>query len=459
MENNEFLYTKIMTKIKSSEYIEQARYDYALYVLQHRALPYAVDGLKPSGRRVLWMARNGEKIKTVNLAGATMVLHPHSMPDDAINTLAAPYGNNFPLFQGIGAFGTRLKPTAYAASRYTNVKVSDFTKDVVFKDIEIVPMVENYDGTLMEPKHFLPLVPIVLLNPTEGIAIGFSCNILPRSLKHIITAQLTVLKGKKLKGEILPEFAPFNSVATQGVVEEGKNPKWLFEGKFKRVSHNTVKITNLPYGNSHESFINNLIKLADVGFIDDYDDDSKKTIDVTVKFPRGVLAELDDQELMKKLNLTSSQSEIMNVISFNGESVLSTDFNSLVKDFTLWRLEWYKTRYERLLQLTEEEIQRYQDILLAIKKNVGGAAKSVRSRTELKEFLQEIGIVNLDYIADLPVYRFTEEERKKTTEKLEEAYERLKQHKDMLSNDDERKKVYVSELTQILKKYGGVGNE
>ena len=155
----------------SSNYINDQRKEYSLYVLQMRAIPHAADGLKAAARRVLWTAKNGSKFKSATLSGATMPIHPHAAPESTINTLAAPYGNNVPLLKGDGAFGTLLNPTAYGASRYTSVSLSAFTKDVLFRDIEIIPLVDNYDETQREPKHFLPLVPVVLMNPQEGIAV------------------------------------------------------------------------------------------------------------------------------------------------------------------------------------------------------------------------------------------------------------------------------------------------
>ena len=100
-----------------------------------------------------------------------------------------------------------------------------------------------------------------------------------------------------------------------------------------------------------------------------------------------------------------------------------------------------------------EEIQKYLDILLAIKMKVGLVATKTKNRVELKEFLAEIGIVNLDYIADLPVYRFTEDERDKTQAKLEDAKGRHADYTLLLSSEAERKKIYANELKGILKRH------
>lgn len=431
-----------MNTQKSSEYVKENRRTYSLYVLTSRAIPSLADGLKASQRRVLWTARNGNKVKSATLGGATMPIHPHQAPEGAINTLAAPYGNNIPLLDGDGAFGTLLNPGAYGAARYTSVKVSVFTKDVVFRDIEIIPMVENYDGTLQEPKHFLPLVPVALINPSEGIAVGFASTILPRDLPSIVRDQISILDHKKIK-EKPPVFKP---VDAKGVRIEGN--RWAFSGQHERINSTNIRITQLPYGADHNSYIDFLIKLEDEGKIVDFEDNSKDKYDIRVKFKRGIVDE--PGKVMKILKLTKNHTENMNVLDFDGQRVVSTNYTEVIERFTKWRLTWYKKRYQRLADLLAIDIQRYKDILRAITKNVGGVAKKTQSRSELKDFLTEIDIVHIDYIADLAVYRFTEEEKKKTQAKLKEAEGLMKWYQKVLSSEKERVKIYKSELEEIL---------
>lgn len=432
--------------MSNSSYVNEQRREYSLYVLQMRAIPAIADGLKAAQRRVLWIARDGKKYKSATLAGATMPIHPHAQPEGAINTLAAPYGNNIPLLHGDGAFGTLLNPTAYGASRYTSVKVSDFTKDVVFADIELVPMQDNYDGTLEEPVHFLPLIPVALLNPSEGIAVGFASNILPRALEDIIEDQIKHLQGKKFQ-EKFPAFYP-----TSSIVEHVDGNKWEFFGEAEQVNATTLRITQLPYGASHEKFVDHLMKLEEKGSIVDFEDNSKDKYDIVVKFKRGALTSNLDK-VFSMLKLSATANENMNLLDFDGERVIASDYVQVVQDFTDWRLSWYKKRYERLAKLLEIDIQKYLDVLLAIQKNVAGLAKKTQSRAELKSLLEEFGIVHIDYIADLPVYRFTEQEKMKTEAKLADAKDLMKHYKMLLSKSAERSKIYVTELREILRKY------
>jgi len=437
---------------QSSSYINQERRSYSLYVLSHRAIPAVTDGLKAGGRRVIWVGRDGKKHKSATLAGAAMPLHPHASPEGAINTLTAPYGNNIPLFKGDGAFGTLINPTAYGASRYTSVTIAKFTEDVIFKDLEIIPMMENYDGTLEEPVHYLPLVPVALLNPAEGIAIGYATNILPRALDDVINVQLNHLNGKKQTSKLMPNFLPLQNAA-YAAEEMDKGIAYYFNGEIVKQDTTTLTITKLPYSQTHSSVIGKLEDLLESGTVVDYDDNSRDTINIRVKFTRGYLKDKPDVDLYKMLGLSVRQIENLNVIDFTGEAVWNTTPMELITTFTDWRLGFYVKRYERLRDLLMIDLQRYYDVKIAIANNVGGAAKKIQSRSELKEFLKEIKIVHVDYIADLPVYRFTEEERLKNEERIKEAEATLKEYQEILSSENSRRTIYIEELKEILNNY------
>ena len=412
-----------MSKVRNqgSQYVNECRRGYALYVMQNRAIPSAADGLKSGARRVLWIARDGHKYKSATLAGAAMPLHPHDAPEGAINTLAAPYGNNIPLFRKHGTFGTLLAPKAYGASRYTSVQVSKFTEDVVFRDIEILPMQKNYDGTIDEPTHFLPLVPVALINPAEGIALGYATSILPRALDDIIQTQIAHLKGAKTISAPIPKFLPLGQSGSWV-----KDDTYVFSGSVTIKNTSEAKITSLPYGMMHSKILEHLDDLIESGVLLDYVDNSRNTINIDLKFKRGYLRDIDEDGLIVRLKLTARHTENLNVLDFDGNSIWSTNPVDMIRQFTDWRLKWYVKRYERLRDLLQLDLQRYYDIRTAIKHKVNGSASRIESRSELKELLTGIGIVHIDYIADLPIYRFTEEERLKNEQAHREFMERLR---------------------------------
>lgn len=441
-------------KEQSSDYILDQRREYSLYTLYNRALPFASDGLKAAARRVLWMARDEKKHKSASLAGITMPIHPHQSPEGVVNTLAAPYTNNIPLLHGIGSFGTLMNPKAYGASRYTSVKLSEFTKDVIFRDIELVPMKGNYDNTQKEPKHFIPLIPTVLLNRHEGVAVGFATNIHPRDLGDIIKHQIMYLKGNRNKiSEPPPTLRPINQVATHYSVDKNGNTKWFFRGEFEKINATTIKVTNLPYGIKHEKYIDKLYAMQESGTITNIVDNSSDHYDIVIRFKKGTLSKLDEDKMYDLLQLETSVSENLNVIDFDENSVWSTNYVELICDFTEWRLKWYMDRYQRLIKLLAIDIQRYKDIITAIRRNIGSAARKVRNRSELKEFLTAIKIVHVDYIADLPVYRFTEDEKDKIQKKLDDAEILMKEYQEMVSSEDARRAQYVKELQDIQRNY------
>lgn len=439
-------------KPQSSPYIESERKQYSLYVLQSRAIVAATDGLKSAGRRALWTAKNGHKFKTATLAGATMPIHPHAECSGAINTLAAPYGNNIPLFKGDGAFGTLLNPTAYGAARYTSVTVSKFTDDVIFRDIEIVPLIENYDGSLMEPIHFLPLVPVALLNPSEGIAVGFASTILPRSLDDLIDVQLAHLRAKKKLPAIQPHFVPTDSKPIEAL-SSPDNSVYVFEGAYTIKDASTIVITQLPYGMLHSKIEAKIDALYESGEIQDYEIRSKNTVHIIVKTKRGWAKSATHEEIVKRFGLREKHTENLNVLDFTGKAVWHANPTDLITRFTDWRLSWYVDRYTRLKNLLELDLSKMYDIRTAIKNKVGAKAPTIASRQDLKTVLADIGIVNLDYIADLGVYRYTKEENERNEQRIVEATKQLKEYEDIIGSRDRQVDIYSSELKEVQTKY------
>ena len=440
----------MVTKIipVNSKYVEDQMRDYAIYVIEDRALPHASDGLKAATRRVLWTASDGKKYKSLTLAGATAPLHPHGQPDSAINTLAAYYGNNVPLLKGDGSFGTLLIPNAYGASRYTSVTISKFSKDVLLRDIDIIPMVENYDSTLMEPKHFLPLVPLLLVNPQEGVAVGFASTIFSRNPEHIIKQQIEYLQGKIPTKQLVPTFLPQNQIA---VDSETKNNtiKWIFKGEIEILNTTEVIVKNLPYGLVHEDFISRIIQMIDDDKLVKYVDDSVDYYKIKLTFKRGSIKEIGEDNLLQYLGLVKSVSENFTILDFSGVKVWKTDTIEYIQKFTDWRLGWYVNRFERLKNIALFDLQKYKDIIRAIDKNLGGLSKKLRDKQELREFCEEVGIVNVEYIADLPIYRFTEEEKEKVQEKIKEVNLDIAKYNKLLSSENDRRDIYVNELIEI----------
>lgn len=193
-------------------------------------------------------------------------------------------------------------------------------------------------------------------------------------------------------------------------------------------------------------------KLEDVGTILDVVDNSSDSYDILIKFKKGTLSKLDEAGILKLMGLTIMAPENLNVVHFDGVTVWSSNYIDIIVAYTDWRLQYYVARYEALAAQLAVDIQRLRDVMVAIKKNIGSVARKIKSKQELKEYLDAIGIVHVDYIADLPVYRFTEEERIKAETKLAEHLVTMAHYEMLLNSEQERKKVYITELKGVLKK-------
>ncbi|HNI96612.1 MAG TPA: DNA gyrase subunit A, partial [Leptospiraceae bacterium] len=208
------------TEIPKISFEDQVNIDqrrYSRYVCDSRAIPHEIDGLKPVQRRILWAMWNSDSrnryTKTVKVAGLAMGFHPHGDKSiqDALSAMAQDFtfANNIPLVSGEGTFGDVLDPNAIASPRYTEVKLSDFVKDLgFFEGLPDIDYVRNYDETEDEPIHFVGKVPVVLLNHIQGIATGFRCFIPGHKLGDIIDSQIAYLKTGKTK-KIKPWYKDF----------------------------------------------------------------------------------------------------------------------------------------------------------------------------------------------------------------------------------------------------------
>ena len=293
-----------MNKQTTTDFIKDTSRAYSIYVCQSRGIPSVSDGLKDAQRKALFVMKSqSDKIKTISLAGRliseNIYLHGDAAACDTISLMAAPYCNNIPLLSGIGAFGTRVGPTDWGAPRYTYVKKNTYTESLIYPDYDIIPLKENYDGSVLEPKHFLPLIPLVLLNGVSGIAVGWSTEILPRGLSGLIDATIAAIDGKKKLPDLLPTYE-YLQTTVRGI---GDNA-YEFTGKVV-IDGSTVIVTELPPDLSPEKFKARLNKMEDEEQIQTYVDRSTKDIKIEVRFKRGTINGWTEAKAIEFLKLKS----------------------------------------------------------------------------------------------------------------------------------------------------------
>jgi len=445
---------------KSSNYVSRTSRDYSVYVCSTRAIPAVTDGLKDGQRKSLWLIRNKvEKIKTVSLSGVLIAENIYSHSDtsasETISAMAAPYINNVTYFEGIGTFGGKLTPRAWGAPRYTYVKKNSDTENLIFQDLDIVPLMENYDGSNFSAKTFLPLVPIVLLNGISGVAVGWSTEILPHNLLDIIDNCLLALDDKELT-KLKPFYQKYDLD-----IENIEDNSWYLNGKVSIKDKSTVKITEIPPQIKVEKFREYLDKLEEEGKIISYVDKSSRNIEIEVNFRRGALLDLDTNEkLINFFKLKTKITERIVVIDWNGENIKTyTNGEELTKDFIKWRLEWYSKRYQHFIDKINEEIPYYKILLECFENNLPSVLQELQSKKELTDIITEFAndishnIEHINKIVSLPSYKWTKDSYEENKKKLEELENQKEEYQKILDSDAKMKNIYKKELLELRKKY------
>ena len=459
----DFENAKEQKKFPSSSFLLKTSKEYSLYICQHRAIPKISDGLKPVQRMALWVLRNkAEKIKTMALGGllAFEKLYNHGdvSCNDAISMLAAPYKNNVPLIEGLGHFGSRMKPAAWGAPRYTEVRRSKIAEALLYKDLDIVPLEDNYDGSNQQPKHFLPLIPLVLLNGVSGIAIGWSTNILPRNLRDLIEATKSVLLDKPIK-QLIPSYKKYDITVTN----IGEN-KWELVGKAK-VNGNSIQITELPPNTNHEMFLKRLIAMEENEQIRDYMDRSSKKIDITVRMPR--LGQLEtgkkekiittEKESLDFFKLREKTTERIVVVDWDGEAIRTyPNAEDVVRDFVKWRLGWYTTRYEYLRDRDSYELVYWKVLKIlfdgGFTKRLGTFANKAALQQDVMDTLAGAFVCDvhtLERVVNLPTYRWTISFRDEVIKKIMDFTAIIKEYNDNLASPERIRDIYLKELDEL----------
>lgn len=421
--------------------------EYSYYVLESRAIPSVIDGLKPVVRRGLWTGTKLAKdwVKVSKLAGSTMSLHPHGNTsiEDAISGCAQPFAgaNNVCWFEGKGAFGSRITGpgNGIGAARYVSVKLSEQFYNLLDVDRDLITMKQNYDDTEKEPEYFLPIVPTILLNPTQGIAVGFACNILPRKLSDITHCQTQHLNGKGFR-EPKPYYEGF-----KGEIEKVDDRTWKTIGVFERKGKKKIIITELPIGQTRESYIRVLDALEDRGLITSFTDDCTDQFQFTI----NLKSEMEDSEIVEKFKLTANLTENINVIGFDGK-IRSMTVTEIIKEFTDFRFGFYLKRYKKQFYEIKDQFEFERDLLKVIQKGLFKKFPDLK-RDEIKQLLldNDIQEKNVSRIVQTPIYKFGKDEIDRLKQLLQELKKKIENLVELCKNEDLRKSEYLSEIRAV----------
>ena len=408
---------RTVTSFFDKEYLEYAR-----YVVENRAIPSCIDGLKPTQRKVvyiankIWKTGNEKPMKFFQLAGRVAAEafyhHGNTSLESSMVGMAQKFKNSLPLLEGVGQFGSLRSPAA-GAPRYISAKLHPNFR-LLYQDFDLL---ENKieEGEKIEPAFFLPIVPTVILNGTSGIAVGFATNILNRNPKDVVDACIATLNNKRMK-VLAPWIQEFKGTFTRDL----ENPKtWKIKGEYKIINTTTVKITAIPPNYTYERYEEILNLLMEKGVITSYDDNSSETIEYILKFKRSILNDLVSKgKLNNALRLNTQETENLTTIDENGELKIFNKAEDIVQHFVIVRLAWYQTRKDYLIDKTEKQLAlvtnkaRFINDIIKGKLKVNNVPKETIV-TYLKTNKYDTVNGSYDYLLSMAIHSLTKERYEK----------------------------------------------
>ena len=439
-----------------SDFLSQEYKEFSLYVIENRAIASVIDGLKPVQRKILhvcnttWKTGNEKTLKVFQLSGkvASEAYYHHgsSALDSAIINLAQSFKNNMPLLEEDGQFGSLRVPEA-GAPRYIGTRLHKNFKNA-YTDFELLNYKQE-EGEWIEPEYFLPIIPMILINGSSGIAVGFSSNILNRNPIDVISACEQVMKGKRLK-TLYPYIPGFNGTFTQ---DEANPKRWIITGKFERVNTSTIRVTELPPSCTFEKYESILDDLVDKKVINSYDNNCRDNIDYTIKMSRESLASLSDEEIIKILKLEEYKTEIFSTLDENGKLKIFETSEEIVKYFVDFRVQFYQKRKDLIIKKLEKDLlilsnrARFLKMIIEGKLEVKGVQKAlIFSKLEASKF-DKIDD-SYDYLLRMSIWSLTKELYDKILEDEKILSKELEETKKL-----EPKMMYFSDLQELKKKY------
>ncbi|MBF6086069.1 DNA gyrase subunit A [Nocardia cyriacigeorgica] len=462
--------------------------DYAMSVIVGRALPDVRDGLKPVHRRVLYaMYDNGYRpdrgyVKSARPVAETMGnYHPHGDASiyDTLVRMAQPWSLRYPLVDGQGNFGSRGNDGA-AAMRYTECRLTPLAMELLREiDHETVDFTPNYDGRSQEPVVLPSRVPNLLMNGSNGIAVGMATNIPPHNLNELAEAIYWALENydadeeatlaacmERVKGPDFPTAGLIvggqgihdayttgrGSIRMRGVVEIEEDTR----------GRTTIVITELPYQVNTDNFINSIaeqVKDGKIAGISDIHDESSDRagmrIVVTVK--RDAVAKVVLNNLYKHTQLQTSFGA--NMLSIVDGVPRTLRLDQMIRYYVEHQLEVIVRRTRYLLRKAEERahilrgLVKALDALDEVIALIRRSANTDTARTGLMQLL-DIDEIQATAILDMQLRRLSALERQKIVDELAKIEAEIADLKDILDKPERQRAIVRDELAEIVEKYG-----
>lgn len=441
--------------MKISNFFEENFSSYANYD-SFRSIGSFLDGFKPTARKLIATAdtqKINEPMKLSSFVNKMSDLFEYLHGPVAAEGVAVGLAQNFTgtnninLMKPAGSFGTRTIPKA-AASRYIKT-CKEPVFDKIFNPLDKPILIEQFfEGTKIEPRFYMPIIPMILVNGNEGIGNGFAQKILPRDPKALISFIIKRISDKKTDNNILPYYRGFN-----GKINRLENNSYEIFGCFERVNSTTIHITELPIGYDTEKYNNILARLEEDKVIADYNDNSVENkflfeVKVTREFNKK-----DDEWIFNKLKLIRRVSENFTCIGSNNEIVEFTNEIEIINGFIDIRLDYYNKRKEYLINKIKRELlilgaKFYfikgilDDTIIINKKSKEDIEKQLDKNTSFP-FTK---LDSYDFLYNMPIHSLTKETFNELKGLIDKKKEELKQVTEKLIQD-----MWIEELKELEK--------
>ena len=477
--------------------------DYSMSVIIGRALPDIRDGLKPVHRRILYamhdmgVLHNKKYMKCAGVVGECLKkYHPHgdSAVYDALVRLAQPWSLRYPLIDGQGNFGS-VDGDPPAAYRYTECRLMAIAEELMADiDKETVDLVENFDSSTVEPSVLPTRVPNLLVNGSNGIAVGMATNIPPHNLTEIVDATITLVNNPKaglldlLKFVQGPDFPTGGFIhGKSGIVDAYRHGRGRFMMRSKAAIENisggrhAIVVTEIPYQVNKATLIKRIAELVTNKVIDDIsdvrDESDRDGMRIVIELKRGAEAQIVLNQLYKHTSMQESFSMIFLAVA-NGQPK-EMGLVEAIQHFVNHRIDVVRRRTAFLLQKAKDRehiLEGYTialdhlDNVIAI---IRGSADRANARENLVTYFagKKIDINTTgrapkldpekpftprqaDAILELQLHRLTRLSLDEISKELKEVRDQIAEYESILGSEAKLRKVIVKELEEIKKQYG-----
>lgn len=466
------------TEQKITDTLRENYMPYAMSVIISRAIP-EIDGFKPSHRKLLYTMYkigllSGPRKKSAYVVGEVMKLNPHG--DQAIyeTMVRLTRGNEcllHPFVDSKGNFAKQYsRDMAFAASRYTEVKLEEFAKEI-FKDIDknTVDFQDSYDGTMKEPVLLPVTFPNILVNPNQGIAVGMASCIASFNLKEVCETTIAYLKNEKcdiMETLLAPDFSTgaqiiYNKEQLASIYDTGRG-SFKLRAKYRYDKKNSlIEVYEIPYTTTTEAIMDKVIELIKLGKIKEITDMRDETdlsgLKLTIDIKRNANPDTLMQKLYKLTPLEDSFSCNFNILIGTTPKVMG--IKEILKNWSEFRINCItrKIKFDiNKLTMRLHLLEGLKKILLDIDK----AIKIIRNTEKDDDVIPNLMIgfdideIQAQHIAEIKLRNLNKQYIINKLNEIDQIVDELDRLNNIISSEKEIKKLIIAELKEIIKKYG-----